>query len=321
MKAASWNLFQKQADARQAIGGMTAAELMQKTFPEPRWAVQGILTEGLTILASKPKKGKSLMSMNLGLGITTGTFVLGTIPVEEGSVIVLALEDTNRRLQKRIKRMGADAPESLYLFTKWPRIDEGGLDLLEEKIKLVPDLRLVIIDTLQKIRPPTRGIVDQYRDDYDTVAKIKGIADRQSVCILLIHHLRKMDADDIFDTLSGSLGLTAAADGLLVLESAKGMNTLHITGRDIETSELAMELDPQTLNWKILGERAEVMRTRDQQRVYDALKAATESLELKEIVELSECKRENVRKILKKFMDDGSVQKTERGRYAIRERE
>lgn len=319
------NMFENQvrgADGQQAIIGITAADLMRKIFPEPRWAIPGILPEGLNLLAGKPKKGKSIFALNIGLSITLGGLALGKIPVEQGAVMYLALEDTERRLQKRIKHMMpySDAPADLHLFTKWPRMDVGGLELLEAKISEIPNLRLVIIDTLQKFRKPTRGTANLYADDYETVSKIKDIADRLGVCILLIHHLRKAESDDIFDTLSGSLGLTGGTDGNLVMESTKGNTTLHITGRDVEGIELAIELDTQMLAWRLLGERAEVKSTNDQQRIYNALKESAEPLTPKELTDITGLKVGYVKNILAKFLEEGSIQRTGYGKYTYKER-
>lgn len=309
------------ADGQQVIVGITAAELMQKNFPEPRWAVQGVLPEGLNILAGKPKKGKSIFALNIGLSIALGGLALGKIPVEQGAVMYLALEDTERRLQGRIKQMSYSdaAPADLHLFTKWPRMDAGGLEFLEAKIIEIPNVRLVIIDTLQKFRTPAKGNANLYAEDYETVSKIKDIADRLGVCILLIHHLRKAESDDIFDTLSGSLGLTGGSDGNLVMQRIRGTTTLHITGRDLEDVEYAIELDPQMLAWRILGERSEVKRTNEQQQIFDTLKRLTEPTTPKELADITGLKIGSIKNILSKFLEEDSVKRTGYGKYIYKE--
>ena len=313
-------LNQLEAQIREAdhqISGITAAELMRKTFPEPRWAVPGILPEGLNILAGKPKSGKSILALNLGVSSPLGGFALGQIPVEKGAVVYLALEDTERRLQGRLRQMLCEegAPANLHLFTKWPRMGAGGLELLEAKIQEIQDVRLVIIDTLQKFRKPMRSNGNLYQEDYETVAQIKDVADRLGVCILLIHHLRKAQADDPFDTLSGSLGLTGGADGILVMERSKGNTILHVTGRDVEEAEYAIELDRQMLAWRLLGTKAEVKSNRDQQQIYDALKQANEPCSPKELSEITGLNIRYVKNTLGKFIEDGSAQKAGHGKY------
>ena len=313
-------LNQLEAQIREAdhqISGITAADLMRKTFPEPRWAVPNLLTEGVNILAGKPKKGKSILALNLGISIPLGGLALGQIPVEKGAAIILALEDTERRLQGRLRQMlyGDTAPASLHLFTHWPRMDAGGLELLEAEIQKIPDVRFVVIDTLQRFRKPMRNNGNLYSEDYEAVAQIKDIADRLGVCILLIHHLRKAQADDPFDTLSGSLGLTGGADGILVMENSKGNTILHVTGRDVEEAGYAIELDRQMLAWRLLGTRAEVKSNRDQQQIYDALKQANEPCSPKELSEITGLNIRYVKNTLGKFIEDGSAQKAGHGKY------
>lgn len=302
------------------VTGITAAALMEKEFPEPKWAVPGLFCEGLNILAGKPKKGKSILALNIGIAIASGGVALGKIPVEKGAVLYLALEDPLRRLKSRIKQMLAycgQAPEGLHLFTRWPKMHEGGLELLTTKIESLPGVRLVIIDTLQKFRKSMTGNNNLYSEDYETISQIKEIADRFNVCILLIHHLRKSTADDIFDTLSGSLGLTGSADGNLVLESNGGKVTLHVTGRDIENTELALELDPRTLTWTLLGEASEVKATTDQQRLYDAIKESVEPLSPKELSQITELNPRYLNNLLAKFISRGDIKRTGYGRYTI----
>jgi hypothetical protein len=307
-----------------ATVGITAADLMHKVFPEPRWAIPGILPEGLNLLAGKPKKGKSIFALNIGLSIALGGLALGKIQVEAGAVLYLALEDTQRRLKKRINQMlpyANDWPDGLRLVTEWPRMGSGGIEKLEAEIPTIENLRLVIIDTLGKFRKPVKANANLYADDYETVSQIKELADRAGVCILLIHHLRKAEADDIFDTLSGSLGLTGGTDGNLVLQSTRGNVTLHITGRDVEATEMALELDGRMLSWRLLGERAEVKATSDQQRIYDAIKNAVEPLSPKELASITGISIGCVKNMLAKFLDSGDIQKTTRGRYAHKERD
>lgn len=309
----------READGQALISGITAADLMRKNFPEPRWAIPNILPEGLSILAGKPKKGKSILSNNLSLSITGSGVALGQIPVDRGAAIILALEDTERRLQGRFEKQldGDGAPDNLYLFTKWPRMDAGGLELLEAKIQEIDDVRFVVIDTFQKFRKPMRNTGSMYQEDYDAVAQIKDVADRLGICILLIHHLRKAIADDVFDTLSGSLGLTGAADGILVLENSRGNTILHVTGRDVEQAEYAIELDRQSLTWRLLGPVAEVKSTHDQQLIFDTLRDSPDPLSPKEIAELTGLKVGSIKKVLIKFREDGSIQRTQHGKYTI----
>lgn len=307
----------------QISDGVNGAELLDMVFPEPRWAVPDLLMEGVNILAGKPKKGKSIMALGIGLNIALGGLALQKIPVQEGDVIYLALEDTLRRIQTRMKQMlgySTARPRRLHLHTKWPRMNVGGLDLLEKEIRKVGDVRLVIIDTLQKFRPPTKSgnSANIYERDYEPISAIRELAEKMQLCILIVTHQRKMDAEDIFDTVSGSTGLTGAADAVLILETIRGDATLHVTGKDIESTEYAVSLDIPTFSWTMLGDKSEIQKSRDKQMVYDAVKASNSSMSPSEISGITGVKLWAVKRILAGFLDEGKIRKVEYGRYLIR---
>jgi AAA domain-containing protein/CHC2-type zinc finger protein/Toprim domain-containing protein len=303
----------------------TAAELMQIDFPEPKWAIPDILPEGLNFLAGKPKQGKSVMALNICLAIATGGKALGK-DVIKGSVLYLALEDTGRRLQYRIGQMLHDtlAPDGLHIFTHWPRMGEGGISQIESEVEKHDNLRLLVIDTLAKFKPiNAEKNKTRYDIDYQTVSRIKDIADKYLVPILLISHQRKSEADDIFDTISGTLGLTGAADGILVLARKTGqdMAELHLVGRDIDAAEYALSYDPSIWTWTLLGDAQEVKNTRDQQTLYDALKKHTDQDNLmtpKELSEITDLKASYIKATLPRLIQQGNVYKRGRGNYFYR---
>jgi AAA domain len=133
---------------------ISASDLVAKVFPEPRWAVDGVVPEGLNLLAGPPKMGKSFLLLGLGVAIAAGGYALGKVPVAAGDVLYLALEDTQRRLQERLVRIldGAPAPDRLHLVTAWPRLDDGGVAAIDTWLGAYPAVRLVAIDTLAMIR-------------------------------------------------------------------------------------------------------------------------------------------------------------------------
>src|SRR5258708_17898367 len=140
---------------------------MKCEFKPLQWAVEGILPEGCVLFAGRPKLGKSWFAYLTGLAISVGGHVLGKIKVEKGEVLYLALEDGKRRLQSRFKKLaaGGPAPETLHLAVTWPRLDEGGLEDLELWLKDHAKARLVIIDTLQRVRPQNRSTANGYEND------------------------------------------------------------------------------------------------------------------------------------------------------------
>ncbi|WP_216209135.1 AAA family ATPase [Amycolatopsis aidingensis] len=232
----------------------TDAELMATEFPAPRWAVPGLLCEGLNLLAGAPKLGKSWLSLGLGADIANGDPVLGGIDVERGPVFYAALEDTGRRLQRRRRQMlaaGGRAAPLLTIETACPTMTSGGEDVLAEWLEENPHARLVIIDTYEKMRGRTDPGLSAYAADYAAASRFKALADRYSVPFLLIHHVRKQGAEDFQALVSGTNGLTGAVDATLVLERARGQadGVLHVTGRDVEEAEYAMSFDATAGAW------------------------------------------------------------------------
>ena len=136
-------------------------------------------------------------------------------------------------------------------------------------------MRLVIIDTFVKFKPVSTGkIINQYENDYQHVSKIKDLADDNEVSLLLIHHLRKTDATDVFDTFSGTFGITAAADGLLALVKSKDSTVLHVTGRDLENEEYALKFESHKLSWEIIGKAEDVQSSKSPCSVVDRFEVA-----------------------------------------------
>jgi RecA-family ATPase len=215
---------------------VTAADLMAAELPPVRWGVRGVLPEGVTLLAGKPKLGKSWLALGLCAAVGAGGVALGTRQVEQGDVLYLALEDNRRRLQKRLgKMLRGPAPEGLEIAISWPKLDEGGVEALEAWLREHREARLVVVDTLAKIRPRTRG-QNVYQEDYAALEELLPLAAEHEVAIVVVHHTRKMAAADPLDEISGSTGLTGGVDGVLVLKRDRGKAdaVLHVDGRDIE---------------------------------------------------------------------------------------
>jgi len=306
------------------ITQFTAEELRLMVFPKPRWAVPDILPEGCNILAGKPKTGKSMMCLNLAIAVATGGLAFGKIPVEKGGVLYLAMEDSERRLQERLTTMlqGSPWPENLHFNTEWPRIDNGEIPGLDKRIEEIPDLRLLIIDTLQLIRPAQSGKQKtQYGIDYEDINVIKKLADKYNISILPIHHLRKTQSEDIMDDISGTFGLTGAADGVLALkrQTSKADAELHITGRDIEPQDYALKFHNDLMFWQLLGPVDEVKSTEMCQLILDTLKESEVPLTPKEIKDITGMAERSIYNNLRILTIEGNIEKgIKYGSYKIK---
>ena len=289
----------------------TAAELEGMRFPEPRWAVEGVLAEGLSILGGRPKIGKSWLALALGAAIASGSEALGRIPTEAGDVLYLALEDNKRRLQERMRRIiqSSSWPERLHLTNAWPKTGAGGLDLLDEWCDAHPDARLVIVDTLARVRPIRSGRGDLYAEDYRIGQDLKALADSHGIAVLVVHHLRKMDSDDPLELLSGTLGLPGAADSVLIMRRERGKDdaTLFVTGRDVEERELAVEWDEALWQWVHRGSAEEYRRSEARKEILELLEKEGEPMSPREIADAVGKKDTAVRQLLRSMVQDGEV--------------
>lgn len=298
----------------------TAYELMELVLPEPRWAVPGLLPEGVTILGGKPKQGKSWMALQMALGIALGTQALGRT-VDPGDVLYLALEDTWRRLQERIRKQMSDepAPTRLEIEISCERLTEGGITHIDEWCAGKPDARLVIVDTLAKIRPRMKGNGNAYEDDYAAISLLKeAIADKYRVAVLIIHHLRKMVADDPLDSISGTMGLSGAADGALVLKRERGKAdaALYGTGRDFSDLEIALQWDVERCTWSILGDAADFRVSEERTLILKTIREAGEPLTPKEVAGRTGKNYEAIKALLWKMAQSNEVRSTGSGKYA-----
>ena len=145
----------------------TAKELLGHEFPEIKYAVPGIIAEGLNLLAGAPKLGKSWLALNVAAAVAYGGIALDKVPVDQGEALYLALEDPPRRLRRRLEMTlnGDGPPEGLYFETAWPRLLEGGCELLSDWLDEHPACRLVVVDVFAKARGLSNGNVDRYEAD------------------------------------------------------------------------------------------------------------------------------------------------------------
>lgn len=227
-------------------------ELYETVYQSRLPVIDGLLYSGAYLFAGAPKIGKSFFMAQLAYHISTGQ-KLWDYDVRQGTVLYLALEDDFQRLQARMSRMfGVEGTEHLYFAVYAKQLDEGLDEQLEAFIREHQDTRLIIIDTLQKIR---EGGSDAYSygNDYDIVSKMKQFADQYGICLLLVHHTRKQQAGDKFEMISGTTGLLGCADGAFLLQKEKRTSmkaTLDIVGRDQPDQRLHLIRDVEKLIWQ-----------------------------------------------------------------------
>ena len=218
------------------------AYIMDTQLKANPYIVEHLLYPGLYILAGAPKIGKSWLALDLCLSVAEGEPFLKH-ETHKGQVLYLALEDSLLRLQNRLYEFTEEPAEGLQFSTLAKAIGSGLEQQLEDAKRRLPDLRLIVIDTLQKVR---RTVDVKYGSDYSELGALKSVADKLGVAILLIHHTRKEHDSDPFNMISGTTGLNGCADGSFVLTREKrseNSGTLHCTGRDIESAEIAVRFE------------------------------------------------------------------------------
>lgn len=290
---------------------ITADALMAKEFPPPRWAVEGLFAEGLSIFAGPPKIGKSWLCLNVAVAVTLGGVAIGKIPVDGGDVLYLAMEDTERRLQERlaITLRGDAPPPRLHIATEWPALADGAATHLRQWLTEHPDARLVIIDTFQKLRGAVPGNQNLYAADYDSASQLKRVADAHGVALVMVHHTRKALADDPLDAVSGSNGLAGAADSTLVLrkEIGRADGTLYIRGRDVPEADHALTFDPDACSWTLLGDAATHRMSEERAAIITVLSESSEPMSPKHIAEALGKKDGAIRYLLHKLAKSGDI--------------
>lgn len=244
---------EKEASNPNHLPSISMTELYERIYTRKQPLIEGVLYPGTYLFAGAPKLGKSFLMMQLAYHVSTGTPLWG-LPVHQCDVLYLSLEDDFPRLQERLYRMfGTEATDHLHLCVSAHTIQDGLAMQLSRFLMQHPATSLVIIDTLQKVRDVYNDTYN-YGNDYQLIAYLKHLADFHHICLLLVHHTRKQHADDSFDMVSGTNGLTGAADGTFILSKEKRTgNTavLQITGRDQQDQKFHLIRNEERLCWDL----------------------------------------------------------------------
>lgn len=312
-------------------GLRTGRWLDSQHFPPLRWVVQGLIPEGLTLLVGGPKIGKSWLSLDIGLAGAAGGCAVGAIPVEKRPVLLLALEDGDRRLQSRARQLlGPDPiPDGLdYMTQVLPGCAKATIEAWLGNLPNVSTPPLVILDTLGKVMPPSRPGESDYQRDYRVAGALKAVADSwPGMALVALHHDRKASAEDFVGSVSGTNGIAGAADTVVVLNRRRTENTgrFLVTGRDVTEAEYAVSMDG--CRWTLAGnslasaaEAAEEDRATANlgDRSADVLRFVgqhPDGVRAAEVAVGLALDREQVRVYLNRLLDAGKVTRPSRGVY------
>ena len=304
----------KMVKAQELPEFFSAHELSEMDIKQPLWIIPGILLPGLTILAGKPKCGKSWFAYDLALTMASGGEFLGHLTIEKAPAMMLALEDPKWRLDERMKILlpgGTPSPKGLMLCQEWPK---GEVEMLRTALEKYPKTGLLIIDTLELFRPAGKANKDSYAKDYSDMKALKDIADEHGIAIIVIHHERKLKDEDPFEMISGTHGLTGGVDSMWVLKKDKDADfgTLHVTGRDIEGQSFGLKFNNG--HWLRHGDFQKLPNKAEIQ-IMKLLDASTGPLSPKDIADKLGEDLGTVQKRLQRMDQCGFAHKIEHGKY------
>jgi hypothetical protein len=301
----------------------TAKQLWHAKFNPPRFIVPQIIPEGLTLFVGAPKLGKSFMCHALALAVATGGKAFGSIDVEQGEVLYASLEDGPRRLHHRLHLLEPNLEpsglENLSYMTNLKLLDQGGLEMLERWFDKHPRAKLALIDTYVKVQPEGLGR-SLYRDDHRSLDCLQKFASERQSGLTVVHHDRKASSEDYFDQVSGTKGLTGAADTVLVLQNTKRGDRAYLrgAGRDLDKPiNLAFKRDPLTGGWLLLGDADEVQTSESREKVIVALEEHGPCTP-RDLAALLGIERAAVKQMLFRMKGDGKVI-SEDGYYRLAE--
>lgn len=241
---------------------ITMTELYQTAFRSRPPIIDGLLYAGAYILAGAPKIGKSFLVAQIAYHVSIGR-KLWDFDVHQGTVLYLALEDDYQRIQSRMFMMyGVNDTPNLHFATAAGKIGTGLDEPLENFMREHPNTKLIIIDTMQKIRE-VGGEAYSYASDYEIIGRLKQFADKYCICVLTVHHTRKQPAGDSFEMISGTTGLLGCADGSLLMQKKKRTAleaTIDVVGRDQQDQILYLSKDPNTQIWNLDRTETELHR-------------------------------------------------------------
>ncbi len=293
---------------------------MTEQFEPMTMFVDGLIASGLTLFWGSPKSGKSVAALQLLVGVVAGSHVFGVLKCHQAAGLYITYEDGIRRLQRRLKDMGAPLLDDLHFSTGWPT-GRAGVEAVDQYLDDYPEIRVVVIDPWQAFADG-----DDF-NDYKTTAgelgQIKHVADERDIAIIVVHHSRKPAHDfrdvDFIDTALGSRGLTGKPDHLLMLaRNGKAVDaTVQLRSKDIEPTELAMRFELDTKSWAVIGDASEIAKTRERQDILDVMARTDGPMKTGEIARALNKKTDNASHLLSALSREGKVHSTRYGTWSL----
>ncbi len=297
------------ADLERLPSNLTIGELLAIDFAPVQFVVDGLVPEGLALLAGDPKVGKSWWALAIASGEVHGR------RRRTGSVLYLALEDNPRRLRSRLEVLrtgGLELDPSVELATSWPTLQQGGVEHIGRWLDERGDACLVVVDTLGRFRGSHGSGGYNYQDDVEALAQLHGLSSRHGgLAVIVVHHTRKGEADDWTHLISGTQGLAGTADTLMWLHRSRGQGGggLKVTGRDLE-EDISLALTLEDGLWQVGGSL--------RQLIYAHFREVGQPVSLADLRELlPERSPSTVKTTVQRLEKDGILSRVEAGVYRL----
>ena len=294
----------------------SSLELSKMEFPDPEWVAEGIIPEGLTILAGKQKVGKSFFTLELATAVSTGTPFLGEFACKKRGVLYVSLEENKKNIADRLNTIKGLPSADLNVIFDTAKPNLGAIPGYIERF---PNTGLIVIDTLGNFLKQFN--MNDYGESLEAVHAIKTLCDECTVSILANHHTRKMVADDFVDSVSGSNAITATADTTMVLVRRRGDVTGYVmgTGRNVLEYEHALSYfsDEDHPAWQHLGSGTEIRRSEEQKKILQVLEEEGEPVSSSDVAAMTGANYNTTRSALSRLKSAGLVRRAGRGMYSL----
>ncbi len=312
--------FEKIKNRKPVLAIVSAKEIYETDYPETEFLVQDLIPAvGLTLICGASKIGKSWFVLQLLHTISSAGEFLDRSISDSYCCLYLALEDTNCRIKNRFRKMKVVPNENLFIVTTCSPNDKGIAEL-QNTLEGMPRIKIVVIDTYGKFAAGRNE--SNFQNDYEWMSKLKKLAERNTVAVVLIHHTRKMkDESDTYNEILGTTAIMAVADSILLLSKYRHSKEgqLLCTSRDYEERKFAVEFDKSTCTWRMAGNGDIKPRasTPERQRILDAL-AEHGELSPQQLSGMIDSTAKNLSNILGLMRDEGLVENgSKRGFWRI----
>ena len=303
---------------------ISANELLKTKLEPVQWIAETILPKGLTLLAARPKTGKSFLALNLAVSTAKGELALNKFQTSKSNVLYIGNEDSFNRLQNRLSKILSnnegekiEVPKNLYLMTDFPKLNLGGLEVLENHIKEL-NLGFVIIDTFFKSFEYPDNKKNAYTLEYEFTGMFQTFARKNKICFMMVHHTKKASSDYMFDNVLGTTGITGSADTIWIIENKNNKSTLEITGKDVESLSYEINFDKNNCTWSYIGESTfDINTTPERFEILQLLMNENKEMKTSEIAKALGKRDNNISSLLKGMEKSSLIKKIKYGIYSL----